>query len=218
MGDKEDGSSIADDLFHSLHAAILKLLVPDRENLVNDQDLGLQEGGHRERKLHIHAARVALHRGIDEILHTGEGDDLVELGRDFSPGHAEDGAIHEDVIPAGQIGVEASPYLEEAADAAIDLDAPGAGSGDAGDELQECGFPCTIGTDDADGLPLLDVEGDVLQSIEEVRGLRLLLGLGLGVSEGVGWIELPPHPPADITKELATVDLSEAVDLGNVLD
>ena len=218
MGDKEDGSSIADDLFHSLHAAILKLLIPDRENLVDDQDLGLQEGGHRERKLHIHAARVALHRGIDEILHTGEGDDLVELGRDFSPGHAEDGAIHVNIIPTGQVGVEAGADLQEAADAAIDLDATGAGSSDAGDELQEGGFAGAIGPDNPDGLSLLDVEGDVLQGVEEVGGLGLLLGLGLGIPEGVGWIELPPNPPADITKELSTVDLTKAVDLGNVLD
>jgi len=112
--------------------------------------------------------------------------------------------------------VEASAHLEEAADAAIDLDTPRAGCGDARDELQEGRFPCPIRPDDSNSLSLLDVEGDVLQRVEKVGGLGLLLGLGLRVSEGMVGVELTLHPSTDITEELATVDLTETVDLGDI--
>ena len=38
------------------------------------------------------------HRRVDELLDAGEVDDLVELGADFGFGHAEDGAIEENVF------------------------------------------------------------------------------------------------------------------------
>ena len=55
--------------------------VADREDLVDDQDLGLEMGGHGEGQAHVHAAGVALDRRVEELLDLGELDDLVELAR-----------------------------------------------------------------------------------------------------------------------------------------
>ena len=49
-----------------------------RQNLVDEQDLGLEVRGDGEGEAHVHAARVALHRRVDEALDPGEVDDLVE--------------------------------------------------------------------------------------------------------------------------------------------
>ena len=55
--------------------------VADGEHLVDEQDLRLEVRGDREREPHVHPARVALHRRVEEPLDLGELDDLVELAR-----------------------------------------------------------------------------------------------------------------------------------------
>ena len=49
----------------------------------------------------MHAAAVALYRRVDVLLHTGKGNDLVELGCDFGARHAENSAIEENILSAG---------------------------------------------------------------------------------------------------------------------
>ena len=51
---------------------------------------GLEVGRDRERQPDVHAARVPLHRRVEEPLDLGEGDDLVELAVDLPAAHAED--------------------------------------------------------------------------------------------------------------------------------
>ena len=218
MGYEEDGPAVLDDLLEPLHALVLELLVPYGEHLVHDQDLGLQERRHSKREPDIHTAGITLHGGVDELLDSGEGDDVVEFGGDLLPGHAEDGAIHEDVVPAGQIALKACSYLEKAADPAVDPDDSLAGGRDAGDDLEEGRLPCPVGPDDRDRLSLLDVKVDVLEGVEEVGGLGFLLGLGLRIPEGVIGVELALGPAADVAEELTAVDLTQAVDLGDVLN
>ena len=66
-------------VLHPPEAPPLELGVADREHLVDEQDLRLEVRGDREGKAHVHAARVALDRRVDELLDAGELDDLVEL-------------------------------------------------------------------------------------------------------------------------------------------
>jgi hypothetical protein len=54
------------DLAHSAEATLLEGLVTHGEDLVDQQDLGLEVGGDGKRKANVHAARVALDRDIDE--------------------------------------------------------------------------------------------------------------------------------------------------------
>ena len=124
-------------ILHLAEALLLKLGVADRQHLVDDQNLRLQMRRHREREPHIHAAGIALHRRIEEFLHFGEGDDLVELALDLGAAHAEDGAVEEDVLAARQLRVKAGADLEKARNAALDLDAARARLGDAREDLQQ---------------------------------------------------------------------------------
>ena len=79
MADEEDGAAPAGDVAHLAEALLLERRVADRQHLVDEQDLRLEVRGDRERQAHVHAARVALHRRVDELLDLGERDDLVEL-------------------------------------------------------------------------------------------------------------------------------------------
>ena len=63
---------------HAPEALPLELGVADGEDLVDDQDLGLEVRGDREREPHVHAAGVALDRRVEELLDAGEVDDCVE--------------------------------------------------------------------------------------------------------------------------------------------
>ena len=106
------------DIAHLAEALLLERGVADGQHLVDDQDLRLQMRGHGEREAHVHAARIALHRRIEELLDLGERDDLVELRGDLGLRHAEDGAVEKDVFAAGQLRVEAGADFEKRADAA----------------------------------------------------------------------------------------------------
>lgn len=47
----------------------------------------------REGRAHVHAATVAFHRGVDKLLHLGEGDNFINLLPDFRADHAEDRTV-----------------------------------------------------------------------------------------------------------------------------
>ena len=91
----------------------------------------------------------------------GELDDLVEALADLGPAHAEDGAVEEDVLAPGQLGVEAGPDLEQRADAAGHLGPAGARLGDPREQFQQRALAGAVVADQADRFAALDLEGDV---------------------------------------------------------
>jgi hypothetical protein len=98
MAHKKHRSAMAGDILHFAQAFFLEFRVSDGKNFVHDQNLGFQMRRDGEREPHIHPGAIPLHRRIDELLDSGEIDDLVELSADFSFGHPEDGAVQEDVF------------------------------------------------------------------------------------------------------------------------
>ena len=78
VADEEDGPARGGDLVHLAEALALERGVADGQHLVDDQDLGLEVRGDREGQPHVHAARVALDRRVEELLDLRERDDLVE--------------------------------------------------------------------------------------------------------------------------------------------
>ena len=87
--DEEHRPAGGAEVLHPPEAAPLELGVAHGQHLVDEQDLGLEVRGDREREPHVHAARVALHGRVDELLDAGELDDLVEacaaISRRFMP-------------------------------------------------------------------------------------------------------------------------------------
>ena len=120
-----------------LQAPPLELGVADGEHLVDEQDVGVHVDRHGEAEPYVHARRVVLHRRVDEVLEPGEVDDLVEALVELLLGHAEDRAVEEDVLPSGQLGMEAGSELEERGDLAVGLDAPLFRPEDVGHALEQ---------------------------------------------------------------------------------
>ena len=141
-------------VLHPAEAAALELGVTDREHLVDEQDLRLEVRRDREGEPHVHPARVALHRRVDELLDARELDDLVELRCDLAPLHPEDRAVQVDVLAAGQLRVEAGPDLEQAADAAADRGAALGRRRDPREDLEQRRLAGAVPADEADDLAL----------------------------------------------------------------
>ena len=100
MGDEQDGLAATLELGELVEALVGEALVADGEHLVDQQDVGIDVDRHRKAEAHVHARRVGLHRRVDELLHLGELDDLVEAARDLALRETEHDAVDEDVLAA----------------------------------------------------------------------------------------------------------------------
>ncbi len=113
VADQDHGAAARAQVGEALLALALEGRVADRQHLVDQQDVGVDVDGHREAQPHVHAGGVVLHRLVDELLDPAEVDDLVEAPVELATGQAQDRAVEVDVLPAGQLGVEAAAELEQ---------------------------------------------------------------------------------------------------------
>src|SRR5262245_56667039 len=123
-------------------------------------------GRHRKSETDVHAARIPLHRRIQESLQLSEGNNLVEFLADLGAAHAEDGAVEVNVLAACELGVEAGADLEQARHPATDGDAASAGLGDAREDLQEGRLSGAVAANDPHHFPASYLERDLSQRRE----------------------------------------------------
>jgi len=121
---------------------------------------------HGKGQTDVHTGGIAFDRGVEKGLHLGKGDDLVELTPDFRSRHAEDGPVEKDILAPAQLGMEAGTDLQQAGNTAADGDPALGGLRNPAEDLEQGRLAGTIAADDAEGLPVLDLEGDVLQRPE----------------------------------------------------
>ena len=106
---------------------------------------------------------------------------------DLPPLHPEHGAVEEDVLAAGELGVEAGPDLEQAARRDRgSRRARSVGVRDAREDLEQRRLPRAVPPDDAEHLAFAELEGDVLQRPD----LLVVLAGGRGGRAG------DPRPPS----------------------
>ena len=68
--------------------------------------------GHGEGQLDEHAAGIALDGCVDEVAALGKFNDLRQLCVDLGAGHAQNRAVHINVLAARHLVVEAGADLE----------------------------------------------------------------------------------------------------------
>src|SRR3954465_12761901 len=151
------------DLPETFKALLLKLGITDRQNFIDQQDFCFHVSGYGKGEAYVHAARVAFYRGVDELLDLGERDDLIQFARDLRLFHAQDGAIQEDVVAAGQFRVKPGSDFEERSHAPPDIHAAQRRFGDAGENFQQRALAGAVSADDADYFSALDFERYVFQ-------------------------------------------------------
>ena len=100
---KEHCGPAAEHFPHALDALLLERIVPHAQHFVHDQHLWIDVSGYRESEPCIHPRGVTLDWRVNELFDSGEGDDLVELGLDLSPAHAQDRAVKKYILPPGEV-------------------------------------------------------------------------------------------------------------------
>src|ERR1019366_9778471 len=98
----------------------------------------------------IHAATIVFHRCIDELLDLGKGDNLVELPMHLGAGHSEDGTVEENILTAGEFGMEAGANLQQRRHAAAQHGPAARWLGDARQNFEERRLASAIPADHAD--------------------------------------------------------------------
>ena len=161
--DEQDRAALVLERRDDAEALALEVLVADREDLVEEQHVGLQERGDREPEPHRHPARVRADRPVDRVLDLGERDDLVEALADLGAAQALDRPVQVDVLAAAEVRVEAGAELEQRADAAVDLHGARRRLDDPGEHPQQRRLARAVAADQADGLAGRDLGRDVAQ-------------------------------------------------------
>lgn len=136
MANEQYGSTAGGaDILHLANSFFLEFGITHGEDFIDNEDLGLEEGGDGEAEADGHAAGEALDGGVDVFFDASEVDDFIELAGNLFPGHAHNAAIHVDVFSGGHLWVEACADFQKTGDAASILNATSTWGGDVAEEL-----------------------------------------------------------------------------------
>ena len=102
-----------------------------------------------------------LHRRVEKFFDLGKRDDLIEFLANFPLRHAEDGAIEEDVLPSGKLGMETGADLEQTRNASPQQNPSLRWFRDTAQDLEQRTFPGAVTADDAQNLALLNLEAHI---------------------------------------------------------
>src|SRR5215210_1672890 len=146
---------------HASEGAIPEVNVTDGEHFIHDQYFRVQVRSDGKGKTHEHAARIPLHRRVDELLELRELDNRVELSLYLRAVHAEDGTVQEDVLTSGELRMKAGSNLEQARYATSKIGVALSGRRDARKNLQQRALPCSVPPDYSDNITWVNIEAHI---------------------------------------------------------
>ena len=176
---EQDRATTVGHFAHATQALLLEFGIAYGKHFVHDQDLGIEVRGHGIAQAHLHAAAVSLDGRIQMVFNATERDDAIELGFDLLPAHAEDGAVEQDVLTAGEFRMEARAHFEQAAHLAPHAYGALRGQRDPREQFQQCAFARAIAAHYAHELAAVHGEGHIAQGPEVIAHF-LLGGIGGG--------------------------------------
>ena len=68
-----------DDLLHAFQTLLLEDIIADTQDLIDDENVGINMSRDRKSEPRIHARGIAFDRSIDELLDPGKVDDLIDF-------------------------------------------------------------------------------------------------------------------------------------------
>ncbi len=101
-----------------------------------------------------------------KLRDAGELDDLVKLPRDLRAFHPHDGTLEVDILPAGEIGMEASSDFDQGADASPQFTASVRRAEDFRQELQHRRLAGPVRADNPQRLALTCLESHIFERPE----------------------------------------------------
>ena len=166
MGYHDDRRAVFANLLHAAVALGLEKDIPDRERLINDQDLRLDVDRKRKCQTHEHTARVRLDRLIDEVANLGKIENLRQLCIHLFFGISHHRTVHIDIFDTGVVLVKSGSQLQQRRNFAAHRHLAGRRRENAGNDLKDRRFTRTVRTDDADRLTFFNRKGKIAQRVE----------------------------------------------------
>ena len=163
MRNQQNGFAGVSQFFNAFKAPRLECYVTNRENLVQQQNIGVEVSGDGEAQSHEHARRILLHWRIERIANFSEFDNARQLGRDLPVAHSHDRAVEKYVFTPGEIRLKTGADLNQRCKSSNDLDLARARRRDARKQLDQRGFSRAVGTHDAQRLAPPYLEADITQ-------------------------------------------------------
>ena len=183
VADEQHGATVMDHVMHLGDALVLETDVANGQYLIGNQYVRAQMHRDSKSEADIHAARIVLHRRVDERTHLGKIDDLVKTRGYFGTAHSQEGTVEKDVVPAAEIGMEAGADLKQSADSPAHLGLSFCWLGDARENFQQRALASPIGADDSEGSPFRHAERNVAKGPERLpRAEKAPLCLAAAVS------------------------------------
>lgn len=164
VGDEEDGGAAAHEFEHAGMTFFLEGGVADGEDLIDDKDFGVDDGGDGEGEASEHTGGIIADGGMNEVAELGEVDDFLILLLEEVLLIAEDGAVEENIFAAGEVEVKAGAEFEHRDDIAAAGDRALGGLQDTRNNLEQSAFAGAVTADEAEGLTWVNGEGDILES------------------------------------------------------
>ena len=105
--------AVLDEVLDAALALLLEEHVADGERLVDDEDIGLGDGGDGECDARDHAGGEVFHGHVHEVGQLGRVDDLLEVCVDELLGVAEQCSVEVDVLASGELEVKPRAELDQ---------------------------------------------------------------------------------------------------------
>ena len=169
VGDENDRCAGGDHLLHAREALLLKFIVADGEDLVDDENVRHVHRRNGKAETRHHAGGIVLHGGVHKVLQFGKLDDLVKPLGHIRAAVAEDRAVEIDVLARGKVGVKARAELDEGSNAPAGLHRALGRLQNAGDDFQKRALAGAVQPDDAERIALFERERYVPQRPELLK-------------------------------------------------
>ena len=186
--DEQNGLAPAPELLDAVEGLQREPGIADRQRLVDDQDVGVDRGGHGEGQPGLHAARIGPERLVDHVAQLGEIDDLVKAAPDLLPAQPEAQPAQEDVVASAVLRVKSGPEFQDRGDPAAGVDLAAGRLQRAGDEAEEGAFPGPVASQHTHNAATRHRERDTVE--------RPKLGVPLAARQALQ--EHVARPPPDL--------------------
>src|SRR5674476_134935 len=170
VSNQHDGGTTLAQFEHVVEALALELLITHSDDLIDDEDLGIDGYGNRETQPHVHATGVDLHGGVDKLADVCEVNDLLHRLLDLAPAQPQYRSVQVDVLASRELAVESCAEFEQGRDASVGDDRAGRRTVYTREQLEHGRLSRAVVPDQPERGPPRNLERDVAQRPEVAVG------------------------------------------------
>ena len=199
VADVEDSAAVVLRRFvHFCKALLLKGDVANRKHFVHKHNVIFEVRRDGKGQLNIHAGRVALNGCVDKFANLGKLDNVVNFGINLLFLHAQNRAVHIDVLATGHLSMKTSANFKHRRHTPIQVNRAFGGRGNLANQLQKSALTSAVFTDNPKRLALIDDQVNAIKRIKSFVGLvaDFSVGVVLAMLDGPSTLQIAPKRTA----------------------